>query len=426
MNTLLLLIAFIQCATQAIEVQNNNDTVFIFSDEIGLKTADDSPTDWFAAHDTTSAIATGTSEIYPGPGQGIAVKHNGVWERCFVVQLDTLSYQMTVTPECTNTLVTLSKPVPALTYTDRNGQTQALPRTLTFQYNNLVWKEEDGWESTLFSKELPADGATYSLPPIYDQTDILLLLDSAWREDLGMAPDSAVGDITAPVAFTIHATHTATTRWEGAEKVNENEAPSNPDCLSGSGALDIFFQSNPTPAAEWFSWEIYKSTDLLFSRRDQDQRYLFEDLGNYTVKVSVTNTLCSEYAKDTAFDVTISKSFIRVPNVFTPNGDGVNDEFRVEYESLVEYHIWVYNRWDKLVYESTNPMVGWDGKINGSYASPGAYFYVIRAKGVEAAQSGFDYMSKVAYNRKNKKGNSDESPNMNGIYQLSGDINLIR
>lgn len=359
-------------------------------------------------------------------GDGIAVKYNGKWFYRYIIELDTTHYTMEVTAACNATQVKLSQPVPALTYKDKNGNTQTLPRAISFQYNNLDWKDDGGWTETPKDSTFHHSGSNYILPEIYAATPIMMFTDSAWREDLDLSIDTTWGQLDTPVAFAIHPTHTASTRWEGVEKVNENEAPSNPDALSGSGALDIFFQPNPTPAAEWFTWEIYKSNNLLFTRRDQDLRYLFEDLGNYTVNVSVTNTLCAESAKDTTFNVTISKSYIRVPNVFTPNGDEFNNEFRVEYESIIEYHIWVYNRWNKLVYESTNPMAGWDGNIGGRPAAPGAYFYIIRAKGVEATQSGFNYMSKIAYEKKNKKGDSKESPELNGIYQLSGDINLIR
>ena len=121
--------------------------------------------------------------------------------------------------------------------------------------------------------------------------------------------------------------------------------------------------------------------------------------------------------------VSISESDLRVPNVFTPNGDGKNDEFRVAFRSLREYHIWIYNRWGKLVYESSDPAKGWDGMIGNRPASEGAYFYVIRALGTDADKDA-RYMSKPSYNAKKK--DAEKAAALIGIYQLSGDINLIR
>jgi gliding motility-associated-like protein len=109
--------------------------------------------------------------------------------------------------------------------------------------------------------------------------------------------------------------------------------------------------------------------------------------------------------------VTVQTSEIFVPNVFTPNGDDVNDEFCVAYKSITSFQCWVYNRWGREVYMWTDPTKGWNGKINGKDATPGAYFYVIKARG-----SDFDP-------------NATPNPVTHlriGEYLLKGDINLLR
>ncbi len=80
-------------------------------------------------------------------------------------------------------------------------------------------------------------------------------------------------------------------------------------------------------------------------------------------------------------EIVVFESDLQVPNVFTPNGDGVNDEFRVAYRSLKTYRIDIFDRWGRKVYSSTNPGHGWDGRIGRGEASPGVYFYVIKAQG---------------------------------------------
>jgi gliding motility-associated-like protein len=111
---------------------------------------------------------------------------------------------------------------------------------------------------------------------------------------------------------------------------------------------------------------------------------------------------------------------LKVPNVFTPNGDGSNDEFRVVYRSIREYDIRIYNRWGHLVYKSNDPAKGWDGTIHGRPAAESAYFYVIRAMGTDARKDA-EYMLKPSYQKALKK---QEFPL--GVYQLSGSINLLR
>ncbi len=68
-----------------------------------------------------------------------------------------------------------------------------------------------------------------------------------------------------------------------------------------------------------------------------------------------------------------------IPSAFTPNGDGLNDIFRVgnlKYQKLVEFS--VYNRWGQLVYNNTwDPSQGWDGTFEGAKQDMGVYNYII-------------------------------------------------
>lgn len=69
----------------------------------------------------------------------------------------------------------------------------------------------------------------------------------------------------------------------------------------------------------------------------------------------------------------------RLPNVFTPGTDGHNDIFKPFPYSFVEsVSMKIYNRWGKLVYETTNPDILWNGTIqeNGKPCVDGTYFYV--------------------------------------------------
>ena len=67
-----------------------------------------------------------------------------------------------------------------------------------------------------------------------------------------------------------------------------------------------------------------------------------------------------------------------LPNIFTPNGDGVNDLYipiKNKYVRSVDFTL--YNRWGEIVYENTNPALGWDGKSKQMKqpVSDGVYFY---------------------------------------------------
>ncbi len=69
---------------------------------------------------------------------------------------------------------------------------------------------------------------------------------------------------------------------------------------------------------------------------------------------------------------------LKIPNTFTPNGDGVNDTWIIEY--INEYPravVRVYNRWGQKLYDSFNNDEPWDGTYNGKKCPAGAYTYVI-------------------------------------------------
>ncbi|HEX4886690.1 MAG TPA: gliding motility-associated C-terminal domain-containing protein [Luteibaculaceae bacterium] len=67
----------------------------------------------------------------------------------------------------------------------------------------------------------------------------------------------------------------------------------------------------------------------------------------------------------------------RLPNVFTPNGDGVNDVFTpFPYNGVTGIELQIFNRWGKMVFQTTNPDILWDGRVEGANASDGVYFYV--------------------------------------------------
>ncbi|OYT14172.1 MAG: hypothetical protein B6I19_01285 [Bacteroidetes bacterium 4572_114] len=68
-----------------------------------------------------------------------------------------------------------------------------------------------------------------------------------------------------------------------------------------------------------------------------------------------------------------------LPNVFTPNGDSYNDKFvPFDYTSVDRIELKIFNRWGRIVFETNDPDINWDGKNmnNNSDCSDGAYFYV--------------------------------------------------
>ena len=65
------------------------------------------------------------------------------------------------------------------------------------------------------------------------------------------------------------------------------------------------------------------------------------------------------------------------PNVFTPNGDGMNDLYVVSKNPISQYNIKIYDRWGLLMFESSDATAPWDGKHSGSACVVGTYYYIV-------------------------------------------------
>ena len=155
---------------------------------------------------------------------------------------------------------------------------------------------------------------------------------------------------------------------------NEAHKITDPDW---SGPVEIKFTNKSKGNVTQREWRFGSITNP-----DADPFHVFSTFGADTVSLKVVNGLSGCESVNDTMIVNIKESKLLVPNVFTPNGDGQNEEFRVVYSSLKKFNIVVFNRWGRKVYESTNPAEGWDGTFAGGQAPPGVYFYYIEAEGI--------------------------------------------
>jgi gliding motility-associated-like protein len=70
---------------------------------------------------------------------------------------------------------------------------------------------------------------------------------------------------------------------------------------------------------------------------------------------------------------------IWMPNVFTPNGDGVNDVFLPKYKSDVEitFQMLIFNKWGEQIFSTTDINKGWDGTYKGMLCTEDLYTWTI-------------------------------------------------
>jgi gliding motility-associated-like protein len=86
-------------------------------------------------------------------------------------------------------------------------------------------------------------------------------------------------------------------------------------------------------------------------------------------------------AEDTVSIQVNNETNVFVPNAFTPNNDGVNDQFKMfgDLGNIYFMEVAVFDRWGEKVYESNDPNFEWDGTYRGEPAPTGVYVYVATA-----------------------------------------------
>ena len=101
------------------------------------------------------------------------------------------------------------------------------------------------------------------------------------------------------------------------------------------------------------------------------------ETGNYSVIVG--NPGCE--VSDTGY-ISLCNGRIFMPNAFTPNQDGLNETFKpITSDPSVEYHMMIFDRWGKMIFETYDIHEGWDGNIDGEACPAGNYVWRIDYQG---------------------------------------------
>ncbi len=114
------------------------------------------------------------------------------------------------------------------------------------------------------------------------------------------------------------------------------------------------------------------------------------DTGTCCVKLIASNAFCID-SINSCFDI-INEFSINIPNVFTPNGDGKNDVFKIDGSGIKNFNCIIYNRWGIKLYEWFDIKGYWDGNTKNGKAPNGTYFYILNynnPKGEITSEKGF-------------------------------------
>ena len=183
----------------------------------------------------------------------------------------------------------------------------------------------------------------------------------------------------------------------------ENVADTHCDTVTVFEVPDVFFEVAPdtimipgqaircfnqTEKADNYFWDLGDGT----LSEEFSPFYYYQKAGNYDVKLlATTDEGCKDSLIIHSAVVAEDAGYIFFPSAFTPNyldskggvydpEDDSNDIFHPVYAGIVAYHLAIFNRWGEIIFETTDPTIGWDGYYsNGSLARQDVYVW--RSKG---------------------------------------------
>lgn len=281
----------------------------------------------------------------------------------------------------------------AIKYYTINGQAKDLDRGITLSYNTLEYNAD----AELYNQIETSESFQY-LPetmraqaPLCD-TQFTITGDRfllAWGEGVAITSD-------------LYKTNAVAAETTAAQTLRENDNEKKDDAaLGGSAPAEIEFNAVCSDAVIYKEWQFSADADfenITFRMNEERFTHTFREQGTTYVRFMASNEAgtCDYYSA--TYEVFIGESSLDCPNAFSPDAtEGINDEWKVSYKSIISFECHIFNRWGIKVAEMNDPSQGWDGKHNGKYVPAGVYYYVIKAEGADGRK-----------------------------YNLKGDINIIK
>ncbi len=296
--------------------------------------------------------------------------------------------------DCDRTRLTLSGQAEPITYYSINGRGIELDRELYVDYNSMEYDAEASqFVPKSVRQTLPSVQASIGVPAPLCDTDFTLSADRflrQWGREITITSDF----------YTTNAVDAHTSAEQHIREA-DNEQKIDGGALGGSAPVDVTFTAEVSDAAVFRQWQISRDPDFETLDDTYDQLsfdYTFTTNGTTYIRFTADNASGTcPYIGET-YEVFIGESALMCPNAFSPGAtEGVNDEWRVSYKSIIEFECHIFNRWGQQMCSFTDPATGWDGRYRGKLVPAGVYYYVIKAKGSDGRR-----------------------------YDLSGDINIVR
>ena len=162
--------------------------------------------------------------------------------------------------------------------------------------------------------------------------------------------------------------------------VNVTSLNANISANPTSGILPVVVSfTNNSNGANTYLWD-FGNGNSAASQNVSAETY--SAVGIYTVYLTAFNGSCSD-TYSLMINVFNEEATLVVPNVFTPNGDGRNDIFKIYGKNIIEFNCTIFDRWGLQMFYWDDIRNGWDGTNVNKMVPDGTYFYIINAKDID-------------------------------------------
>ena len=295
--------------------------------------------------------------------------------------------------DCSQAILNVSGSAPRMTYYSITGRPYEIDRQITLSYSTQRANEEE----ISFATEETQTQLAYVERQINCDAP---LCDTYFRlsGDRFLRAWGQEKEIVSP-AYRAQAVR-AVTAVEQHTETSDNQIKTTVENLGGSAPCELTFKAAVSDGVAFQQWQFSNDPDfeeITFRSSELEMTYTFTEMGTQYMRFMAANDAGDcEYFSPT-YTINIGESQLLCPNAFSPGvTEGVNDQWRVSYKSIVSFECYIFNRWGKKLAEFYDPAKGWDGREGGKTVSPGVYYYVIKARGADGRE-----------------------------YNLSGDINVI-
>lgn len=285
--------------------------------------------------------------------------------------------------ECDYTALKVEGTAEPIYYYTINGQRKEINREIYLDYTTQSYDSEVGeYVNSDQHKVLSSVGPSLAVtPPAYCSSYFVLSADRFLREwNMPLMEES---NVVAPYAVDCVTNAEQEDIW-GDEP--SNVAKVETSGLGGSAPATVSFTAACTEGVMHYEWQLARDIDFTYPEYrfyQKDIDYTFNEEGTFYMRFIGSNSDGNCETFGDVYTISIGASYLECPNAFSPNGDGVNDIWKVSYRSLIDFNCEIFSRNGQKIYSFTNPADGWDGTWHGKKVKSGVYYYVIVATGAD-------------------------------------------